>query len=296
MSAGLKTIALTATAMIAFAANSLLARMALDDAAIDAASFTTLRLVSGVLTLWLVVSFTRPAARAGGDWYSAAMLFVYAIAFSFAYLSLSAGTGALVLFGAVQLTMFTVGLRAGEWFPPLSWAGFALAVAGLVYLVSPGLAAPSPVGAVLMALAGVAWGVYSLRGRGVADPLQATAGNFARTLPLTLLASAVFAAGADISWPGIGLAVASGAIASGLGYVVWYAALRGLTATRAATVQLSVPVIAALGGVALLSEEITLRLALASIAILGGIGLVLSQRRAAPARARDTLAQPRTED
>ena len=265
--------------MIAFAANSLLCRMALGERSIDAASFTTLRLGAGALTLWLIVVVTsaRGAPRKG-DWISAAMLFLYAIAFSFAYLSLTAGTGALVLFGAVQFTMLAVGLRAGERFAPLSWTGFVLAVAGLVYLVSPGLAAPAPVGAGFMAVAGIAWGVYSLRGRGVADPLLASSGNFVRTVPLTLVVSALFIANVQASWSGVALAVASGAIASGVGYVIWYAALRGLTATRAATVQLSVPVIAAFGGVALLSERITLRLLISSVAILGGIGLVVMQR------------------
>jgi drug/metabolite transporter (DMT)-like permease len=280
-----RTITLTVLAMMAFAANSLLCRMALGARAIDAASFTTLRLAAGALTLWLIVAATRPrnAARRS-DWIAAAMLFLYAVAFSFAYLSLSAGTGALILFGAVQLTMLTVGLRSGEHFAPSSWAGFLLAVAGLIYLVSPGITAPAPLGAGLMAIAGMAWGVYSLRGRGVANPLLATTGNFARTLPFALAASVLFMARAHASWSGVALAVASGAIASGVGYVIWYAALRGLTATRAATVQLSVPVIAAFGGVALLSERITVRLFVASIAILGGIGLVLSQRNARAVR------------
>jgi len=206
------------------------------------------------------------------------MLFLYAIAFSFAYVSLSAGTGALILFGGVQLTMLSVGLYSGERFTPLSWAGFVLAVAGLVYLVSPGLAAPAPVGAGLMAIAGIAWGVYSLHGRGVADPLLATSGNFLRTLPLTLIASTLFLANMQANWLGVALAIASGAIASGVGYVIWYAALRGLNATRAATVQLSVPVIAAFGGALFLSELISLRLLIASAAMLGGIGMVLMQR------------------
>lgn len=281
-----RTIALTALAMTAFAANSLLCRMALGEQAIDAASFTTVRLASGAVTLWIIVSVTSgPAASTRGDWTAAAMLFLYALTFSFAYTSLTAGTGALILFGAVQLTMFAAGLRGGEPFAPLSWAGLTLAAAGLVYLVSPGLAAPSPLGAGLMTVAGIAWGVYSLRGRGVPNPLLATAGNFARTLPFTLLASAAFLAAVHVSGAGAALAVASGAIASGLGYVIWYAALRGLTATRAATVQLSVPVIAAFGGVLLLSERVTARLLIASVAVLGGIALVLLQRGASAATA-----------
>lgn len=276
-----RTLALTVLAMVAFAANSLLCRAALGERTIDAASFTTVRLVSGALALWLIVRFTRRStARASGDWVAAAMLFLYAVAFSFAYLSLTAGTGALILFGLVQLTMFVVGLRGGERVAPLSWAGFAIAVAGVAYLVSPGVAAPSPVGAALMALAGVAWGVYSLRGRGVPDPLGATAGNFIRSVPLTLLVSALMIGELRGSWRGVALATASGAVTSAIGYVIWYAALRGLNATRAATVQLSVPAIAALGGVLLLSEPATARLLLSSLAILGGIALVFTQRSA----------------
>jgi drug/metabolite transporter (DMT)-like permease len=276
-----RTLTLTVIAMVAFAANSLLCRMALGARAIDAASFTTLRLAAGALALWLIVTATRPAsAPRRSDWIAAAMLFCYAAAFSFAYRSLSAGTGALILFGAVQLTMLAAGLRRGEHFARLSWAGLLLAVAGLIYLVSPGLTAPAPVGAALMAIAGIAWGVYSLRGRSIANPLLATSGNFVRALPFALVASALFIARTHASSAGIALAVASGAIASGVGYVIWYAALRGLTATRAATVQLSVPVIAAFGGVAFLSEPITLRLLIASVAILGGVALVLTQRSA----------------
>jgi drug/metabolite transporter (DMT)-like permease len=206
------------------------------------------------------------------------MLFAYAAFFSYAYLTLSAGTGALILFGAVQLTMFSVGLHAGERFGFIAWLGLALAVAGLVYLVWPGVAAPPLFGAALMAIAGVAWGVYSLRGRGVADPLGATAGNFARATPFALLLNLIFLADTYADTAGIVLAIASGAITSGVGYVIWYAALRKLSAMRAATVQLSVPLIAAFGGVTFLSEAITPRLAAATVAILGGIALVLTSR------------------
>lgn len=280
MPAPLRIALLTTLAMLAFAANSILCRLALANPTIDPASFTSLRLVSGAVALALIAGWRRRSAAPGGDWTAAAMLFLYAVFFSFAYLYLTAGTGALVLFGAVQLTMFTVGLRTGEHFSTLSWLGLGLAVAGLVYLVSPGLAAPSPLGAGLMAVAGVAWGVYSLRGRGVADPLGATAGNFARAVPLALLVSVVFVADLSMTAEGAALAIASGALASGMGYVIWYAALGGLSATRAATVQLSVPVIAAFGGVVLLSEQITLRLLVSTVATLGGIALVLSQRKA----------------
>jgi drug/metabolite transporter (DMT)-like permease len=206
------------------------------------------------------------------------MLWVYVAAFSFAYITLSAGTGALILFGAVQLTMFAVGLRDGERFTALAWAGFALAVAGLLYLVSPGLAAPPLAGTLLMAAAGIAWGVYSLRGRGAGEPVAATAGNFVRAAPLALMLSLVFASQFKVSSPGVLLAIASGAVTSGLGYVLWYAALPHLSALRAATVQLSVPPLAAIGGVLLLSEALTMRLLLASAAILGGIALVLASR------------------
>ena len=275
----LRTILLTAAAMLAFAANSLLCRLALQRASIDPASFSSIRLVSGALTLALIVRLgPQRASQARADWLAAAMLFAYVAFFSFAYLSLSAGTGALVLFGAVQLTMFGVGLRSGERFGPIACIGLLLAVAGLFYLVSPGVAAPPLLGAALMAIAGVAWGVYSLRGRGIADPLAATASNFARAAPLALLLSLLLAARAQADAGGIALAIASGALTSGIGYVIWYAALPGLTAMRAATVQLSVPPIAAFGGVLFLSEAITPRLAVASGAILGGIALVLASR------------------
>lgn len=281
----MRTILLTAVAMLAFAANSLLCRLALGAALIDAASFTTVRVASGAATLALILALRGQAPRPkAADWRSVVSLFAYMGLFSFAYLSLSAGTGALVLFGAVQLTMFLFALRAGEYFSPLSWFGLALAIGGLIYLVSPGLSAPDPLGAALMAGAGIAWGLYSLLGRGIADPLQSTAGNFVYSVPLALVLSMVFLGRFDGTAEGAGLAVASGALASGCGYVVWYAALPGLTATRAATVQLSVPVIAAFGGAAFLAEEITLRLLLASAATLGGVALVLAQRAARPAR------------
>jgi drug/metabolite transporter (DMT)-like permease len=277
----LQTIVLTAVAMLAFAANSLLCRLALQRGEIDPVSFAGIRLVSGAIVLAVIVRFRSERPAPGhADWLAAAMLFVYVAFFSFAYLTLSAGTGALILFGAVQLTMFSVGLRSGEKFGSVAWLGLALAVAGLVYLVSPGIAAPPLVGAALMAIAGVAWGVYSLRGRGVADPLAATAGNFARAAPLALLLSVLFIANARVyaNGAGIALAIASGALTSGIGYVIWYAALSKLTAMRAATVQLSVPLIAAFGGVAFLSEAITPRLAAASATILGGIAMVLTSK------------------
>lgn len=281
-----RTALLTAVAMIAFAANSLLCRQALGQHLIDAGTFASLRTLAGAITLVSILSLrgeSRLLTQTG--WYGAAALFAYMVFFSFAYLSLSAGTGALLLFGAVQLTMFVVALRGGENFSPLSWLGFVLALAGLVWLVAPGVSAPDPLGAALMIIAGVAWGAYSLLGRGAASPLAATAGAFLRATP-AVIAVAVFAtyySGAHATVPGATLALVSGAITSGCGYVIWYAALRGLTGTQAAIVQLSVPVIAAIGGVLLLSEHVTLRLVLASIATIGGVTIVLAQRRPKPA-------------
>lgn len=267
--------------MLAFAANSLLCREALGHRLIDAASFSTVRVMAGAATLGLILLLRRRTLDRGtAGWRSAAMLFTYMAFFSFAYLSLSAGTGALILFGAVQLTMFGIALRRGERFPAGARIGFAIAVIGLVYLVSPGVTAPDPLGALLMAVAGIAWGLYSLSGRGAKDALSATATNFAFAVPLVIAVSVIFAGGFHASPHGFVLAAASGAIASGCGYTIWYAALPHLTATRAAIVQLSVPVIAALGGVLLLGEQPTWRLALASAATLGGVAMVLAQRAA----------------
>ncbi len=272
-----KTLALTALAMIAFAANSLLCRMALGDGAIDAPGFTLLRLASGALVLWLLL-VRRGEWRLRPNPKAALFLFAYAAAFSFAYLQLDAGIGALILFGAVQLTMVTAGLLAGEPSPPLTWIGLALSSGGLVYLVSPGLTAPPLSGALLMGIAGIAWGFYSLSGRGVADPLRSTAGNFLGAVPLGLLLALPFLGELHLSPAGVGLAIASGALASALGYVIWYAALPGLGASAAASVQLSVPVLAAVGGVLWLGERFTWRLTFASALILGGIALVLHSK------------------
>lgn len=277
----LQTTVFTAVAMLAFAANSLLCRFALQRREIDPISFAAIRLVSGAVILAVVVRLRpeRPSLT-HADWLAATMLFTYVAFFSFAYLTLPAGTGALILFGAVQLTMLSVGLRSGEKFGYVAWLGLALAVAGLFYLVSPGIAAPPLLGAALMAIAGVAWGVYSLRGRSLTDPLAATAGNFARAALLFPLLSLLFIVNtrAYTDAAGVALGIASGAVTSGLGYVIWYAALRRLSAMRAATVQLSVPLIAAFGGVVFLSEAITPRLTVASTAILGGIAMVMTSR------------------
>lgn len=271
-----RTIVLTAIAMIAFAANSVLCRLALSRTGIDPAVFTLTRLVSGAAAMWLLTLIFRGGGGVGGSWRAALALLAYAAAFSFAYVSLPAGTGALLLFGAVQGTMIAKGLLAGERLAVKQWGGLALALAGLGLLVAPGVAAPAPAGALLMAAAGIAWGIYSLLGRRSADPLAATAGNFLRAAPLALALAAPFLAQAD--WPATGLvyAVLSGALASGLGYALWYGALPGLTAASAASVQLSVPVITAFGGVLFLHETVSLRLVLASLAILGGIALVVA--------------------
>lgn len=276
--------AVTALAMIAFAGNSLLCRAALAHTGIDPASFTTLRLVSGAVTLWLIARLTRREQSGQGSWPSALALFGYAAGFSFAYVSLTTATGALLLFGAVQATMIGHGLWRGERLRGWQSAGLVLALGGLVGLLLPGLSAPPLAGALLMLGAGVAWGVYSLRGRGAGDPTRVTAGNFLRAAPITLGLSLIFHASALLDPAGAGYAVASGALASGIGYAIWYTALPALRATSAATVQLSVPVIAALGGVLLLGESVTLRLVLASLAILGGIALVIVERRAGTAR------------
>lgn len=276
----MKTLACTVFALTCFALNSVLCRLALGASAIDAASFSTIRLSSGALVLLLISAILKkdePALQRG-SWTSAMCLFLYAIAFSLAYISLGAGTGALILFGTVQATMLISALRSGERPRLLEWTGLFLALAGLVYLVLPGLAAPPPVSSVLMAIAGISWGFYSLRGRGTRDPLTDTTGNFVRALPFVFAANFLLLRELHLSVRGIIFAVLSGAVASGLGYVVWYAALKGLTATRAATVQLVVPVLAAMGGVILLSENISLRLLLAALLILGGVGMALLGR------------------
>jgi drug/metabolite transporter (DMT)-like permease len=274
-----RTFGLTAITMVAFASNSLLCRLALAPGLIDAASFTSIRIASGALTLWLIVRLARrsPAAP-GGGWMSPVFLFLYANAFSYAYLTLPAGLGALILFGCVQATMIVAALHAGERPRALEWTGLAIALAGLAVLTRPGLTAPPPAGSALMALAGIAWGVYSLRGRGSRNALVATGRNFMRAVPFALVAAIVFFSRRHAHPHGVMLAVASGALASGVGYAIWYAALRGLTATRAATVQLSVPVIAAIGGVLLLNEGVTVRLLVSAAMILGGIGIALAAR------------------
>jgi len=290
--ARLRISVLTLLAMIAFAGNSILCRVALKNTRIDPATFTLVRLLSGACVLWLTVRFGRRAAgKVLGNWWSGLALFVYAATFSQAYVSLPAAVGALLLFGAVQATMIGYGLWAGERLGRVQMLGLGIAGGGLVFLLLPGLSAPSLTGAVLMVSAGIAWGIYSLRGKGSANASAMTAGNFLRAACFALLISGIrFAGSAHGYWSGVwggaswdrsGLvyAVLSGAITSGLGYAVWYTALRELNVTTAATVQLSVPVLAALGGVALLGEAITLRLVMAAVAILSGVLLVIASKQ-----------------
>ena len=276
-----RTILLTSLAMIAFASNSLLCRIALKYTGIDAASFTTIRLTSGAIMLWLVVKIRRGAQTGGGNWLSALALFAYAAGFSFAYMSLPAATGALLLFGAVQVTMIGYGVWSGERLRRPQLVGLMFAFGGLVGLLLPGLSAPPLFGSILMLGAGAAWGIYSLRGRGAGDPIKVTAGNFMRAVPMAAAMSLLMLDRTSMNNMGFWYAIASGALASGIGYAIWYTALPGLKATHAATVQLSVPVIAALGAIVFLGEPISIRLVLTSMAILGGIALVILEKQPA---------------
>ncbi|MGZ3440107.1 MAG: DMT family transporter [Polyangia bacterium] len=273
-----RTLALTLAALVAFAANSLLCRMALAPRLVDAATFTLVRLAAGALTLALLAA-TTGQRRQGGSWASAMALFTYAACFSFAYLRLGAAVGALVLFGVVQLTMIGVGIARGERPGAREWGGLALALAGLVWLTRPGSSAPDPLGTALMVAAGAAWGIYSLRARGAASPLGATADNFLRALPAAVIVSLLAVGRAHASARGLALAAVSGAFASGIGYGVWYAALRGLTAARAAIVQLRVPVLASIGAVALLGERLGGRMVAAGLAIIAGVAVALVSGR-----------------
>jgi len=278
--------------MIAFAANSVLGRMAIggsDRALIDPASYSAVRLISGAVMLAVLVALggagqSRSLRLRSGSWGSAFALFVYAAAFSYAYVALETGIGALILFACVQATMIGWALKEGDRPSGLEWLGLVTAFAAFVWLVSPGLSAPDPAAAALMALSGVAWGIYSLRGRGLPDPLKATADNFVRSVVFLVPLAALVAASrmpVHASVQGLMLATLSGAVTSGLGYALWYRALRQIGATQGAIVQLSVPVIAAIGGTLLLAEGWTLRLIISSLLILGGIALaiVAKQRR-----------------
>ncbi|WP_210396161.1 DMT family transporter [Motiliproteus sediminis] len=279
-----RILLLIVAALIAFAANSVLGRLGLEDGSTDPASFTAVRLVAGSLMLLLLVRLSQRddrAPRGRGSWHGGLMLFAYAACFSYAYVSLATGTGAVILFGAVQLTIILASLLSGHRLRRLEWLGVALAFAGFVYLMLPGIDAPDPFGFVLMALAGIAWGFYTLIGRGSSSPLTDTAFNFTRTVPMVvlLLAAVIMIDQPRLSERSFLLAAASGAITSGIGYAIWYRVLPSLTPTQAAVLQLLVPVLAALGGVVLVSEPLTLRLVLASLLILGGILLVIEARR-----------------
>ncbi len=271
-------------ALLGFAANSVLCRLALAGGAIDWASFSTIRLLAGAVTL-VVIARASGARRSAvkSPWIAGGLLFLYAIPFSFAYVALPTGTGALILFGTVQATMMLAAIRGGERMTAPQWAGFALACGGLVYLVLPGVTAPDPLGAASMVVAGLAWAFYSLRGRGAGEPLARTTAAFVRAVPMAVVVSACAVGRFHVEARGAALAITSGAIASGLGYVAWYRALKELKASQAAIAQLSVPGIVAGGGVALLGESVTTRLVVAAAAILGGVLVAVVANAATPA-------------
>jgi drug/metabolite transporter (DMT)-like permease len=276
----IKTVIFTGLALIAFAANSVLCRLALGGETIDASSFTTVRLLSGAVILFAIVKLRSNSninsdLTSKGTWHASVMLFLYAIAFSFAYITLDTGTGALILFGSVQITMILLSLISGNRLHLTEWIGISIAFIGFLYLILPGITTPTLIGFSLMTVAGIAWGIYTLRGRGSKNPLIDTAYNFLRTIPLVIIVTIVAIQYAHYTIEGIFLAALSGGIASGIGYTIWYVALGGLSATQAAVVQLLVPVIAAMGGVLFVSEEITIRLVFSAVMILGGILLVV---------------------
>lgn len=277
----MRTVFLTIFALTAFAFNSILCRLALRAGEIDAAGFTAVRVAAGAATLALILAASGKSGRitAGGNWVSAIFLFAYAIFFSLAYLELTTATGALILFGSVQLTMMVTTVIRGERPRTLEWVGLAVALGGLVYLVFPGLQAPRMQNAGLMAAAGIAWAGYTLRGKGSEDPIGDTTGNFLRALPLAVAALAVFWPNVHLSTKGVVLAVVSGAVASGIGYAIWYTALRELSSTRAAVLQLAVPMLAAFGGVLLLGESLTVHLVAASVLIIGGVLVTISAKK-----------------
>ena len=281
-----KPLVFTTLALIAFAANSVLCRLALGGEAIDAAGFTCIRLLSGAIVLLCILKWggNKNSSSTKGSWFAAFMLFLYAVTFSFAYLTLNTGTGALILFGSVQITMILRSHLSGTRLLLMEWVGVVVAFSGIVYLVLPGVTAPSLTGFSLMTLAGIAWGLYSLKGRGSTNPLSDTSYNFLRSIPFVIVLGLFFFHDAHITRQGIILAAISGSITSGIGYTLWYIALRGLSATQAAVVQLSVPVIAGFGGVVFVSEQISLRLTLSALLTLGGILMVILGRNAKTAK------------
>jgi len=274
------TIVFTGLALIAFAANSVLCRLALGEQAIDASSFTVIRLLSGAVVLLAIlrVNINKTATQAKGSWSSSLMLFLYALTFSFAYITLDTGTGALILFGSVQITMILLSIISGQRLHTAEWVGVSLSFVGFVYLILPGVTTPSINGFMLMTVAGASWGIYSLKGKSSANPLMDTAYNFLRTIPFVTILALLTIKQVHYSPAGILYAVLSGAIASGIGYAIWYRALAGLSTTQAAVVQLLVPVIAAFGGVVFVSEAVTLRLIVSAILVLGGIFIVVLGR------------------
>lgn len=274
----MKTIILTLLALIAFAANSVLCRLALGDGSIDASNFTIIRLLSGVIVLFFILKLKLRkslSSTSKGSWFSGSMLFLYAITFSFAYITLDTGTGALILFGAVQITIIIYSIITGHKLHFLEWIGVLISLLGFIYLILPGVTSPSLIGFILMSIAGIAWGIYTVRGKASKDSLGDTAFNFLKTIPFVLIVFVFTFNTSHYSFEGILLAIISGGITSGIGYTIWYMAIRGLTTVQSAVVQLLVPVIAAFGGVIFISEVITYRLTISSILILGGILLVV---------------------
>ncbi|PKH06039.1 DMT family transporter [Moritella sp. Urea-trap-13] len=274
----LKTSLLTGSALIAFAANSVLCRLALGNGAIDASSFTVIRLLSGAIALFIILSIrgSNKGVSSKGSWTAGFILFLYAITFSYAYLSVDTGTGALILFGAVQITMILLSLISGTRLHISEWAGVIVAFTGFIYLILPSITTPSVNGFILMTVSGISWGIYTLKGRSSKNPLMDTTYNFLRTIPFVTLLAFVTQQNLNYSSEGIMLALLSGAITSGVGYTIWYIALAGLSSTQAAVIQLSVPVIAAIGGVIFVSEIITTRLIISAAIVIGGILMVIS--------------------
>jgi drug/metabolite transporter (DMT)-like permease len=277
----IKTTLLTALALIAFAANSVLCRLALGNEAIDASSFTGIRLLSGAIALFIILNITgsvkgsNKGASSKGSWGASLALFLYAITFSYAYLSVDTGTGALLLFGSVQITMILLSVVSGTRLHIIEWSGVIVAFTGFIYLVLPNITTPSITGFILMTVSGISWGIYTLKGRSCENPLMDTTYNFIRTIPFVALLTVFTVQNINMSTEGIILAFVSGAITSGLGYTIWYIALRGLSSTQAAVIQLSVPVIAAIGGVLFVSETITMRLIISAVVVLTGILMVV---------------------
>jgi len=271
-------------ALIAFAANSVLCRLALDVYQMDAGGFTVIRLLSGALVLFTIIHIRHRQQRNQihfqftKNWFAACMLFTYATAFSFAYITLDTGVGALILFGSVQITMITYSIYTGNRLSIIEWVGLSMAFAGFIYLIYPDLSSPSAIGFLLMSISGIAWGFYTIQGKYTKTALFDTAQNFIKTLPFIAILALITLPQAQLNLQGILLALLSGGIASGIGYAIWYMALTGLSNSQAAVVQLAVPVIAAIGGAVFVSEEMTLRLIASVTMVLGGILTVILAR------------------